>query len=128
MNGATLLALETGEALSAESRAQEATELNQALDDVWGTAHARFLLGHVFAEKGDFAEAKQLFKESASRFEQLHDEHHALLATRSLAWTYAELGDRERAHALREDNLRRARAEGDRPMEARSLGALVLCS
>jgi tetratricopeptide (TPR) repeat protein len=43
----------------------------------------------------------------------------------ALAWMCEELGDRERAQALNEDNLRRARATGNGRMEARSLSSLA---
>jgi hypothetical protein len=46
-------------------------------------------------------------------------------ATRRLAWTYEELGDLERAGALQEDILRRARASRDEFLQAKALSALA---
>jgi len=60
------------------------------------------------------------------RFRELGDEHYALLATRTLAWMYEELGDLQRFRALHEDSLRRARSAGNERMEARSLCALAM--
>ncbi len=65
------------------------------------------------------------FDESARLFTELGDEHNSLQATRRLAWTYEELGDLERARALNENILRRARATHDAYMEAQSLGVLA---
>jgi tetratricopeptide (TPR) repeat protein len=58
-------------------------------------------------------------------FSELGDEYAALVATRMLAWAYYELGDQERARALHEDNLNRARALGMRILEAEILGAIA---
>lgn len=60
------------------------------------------------------------------RFRELGDEHYALVATRTLAWKYQELGDLERFRALHEDSLLRARATGNERMAARSLCALAM--
>ena len=45
--------------------------------------------------------------------------------SRNLAGTYESLGDRQRARALYEDNLDRARATSNERMEATTLGALA---
>lgn len=48
-----------------------------------------------------------------------------LEVTRRLAWAYENLGDRDRARVLHEENVRRARAIRDEFVEARSLGTLA---
>ena len=48
-----------------------------------------------------------------------------MLVSRNLAGTYDSLGDRQRARALFEDNLHRAREAGSERMEASALGALA---
>ena len=93
--------------------------------DAWGTAHALCWLGRAVADEGAFARARELFEESARSFHEVGDESYALLSTRFLAWMYYELGDRDRARAQHENNLRRAREMGDRNLEATTLGALA---
>ncbi len=70
--------------------------------------------------------AQQLYEESVRVFRELGDEHSALLVTRNLASIHAYLGEDERARALYEDNLRRARASHSDRLEASTLGALAM--
>lgn len=51
-------------------------------------------------------------------FRAVGEEHWAGWTTRTLAWTYAEAGDKDRARAIHEDNLRRARALDSPSLEA----------
>jgi predicted ATPase len=125
LNGASGLALATGDLVTARLRAEEALVLHRALGDVWGAAYSVLSLGVTAANQGDFARAKQLSDESVRLFRDLGDHHHTLEATRFLALAYGEFGDLERARALHEDNLRRARALGDERNEARALTALA---
>jgi tetratricopeptide (TPR) repeat protein len=53
-------------------------------------------------------------------------EHYVGLATFNLSWAYQELGQRERAGALAEENLCRARSIGSEPLEAHALVELAL--
>ncbi|TME82538.1 MAG: hypothetical protein E6I45_05880 [Chloroflexi bacterium] len=48
------------------------------------------------------------------------------IAIRGLAWACITLGERERGRALHEENLHRARALGNRRVEAITLGALAI--
>jgi predicted ATPase/class 3 adenylate cyclase len=125
LNGAALVMINAGDAATARLRAEEGLALHRELEDAWGIAHARFLLGHAEAEEGDLEGARQLFNESLRRFRELGDQHYILLAIRSLAWMHYELGDRERARSLHEDVVRWAREAGNERMEATSLGALA---
>ena len=125
LNGAADLALDLGDAVAARARAEEALALHRALDHVWGAAESLLLLGLALAFRSDWSTAQQRFDESARLFGDLGDEHNALSATRRLAWTHEELGDLERAQALHEDNLRRARATHADLIEAESLGVLA---
>jgi len=125
LNGATAMALETGDLAAARSCAEEALAIHLRLGDGWGTANSILLLGNVHAEERDFATAQQLFEESLQRFRELGDEHYTLLATRLLAWMCYDQGDRERARVLHEDVVRRARVAGNERMQATSLGALA---
>jgi len=125
LNGASGMALATGDLVTARLRAEEALALHRALGDAWGAAYSILSLGITAANQGDFARAQQLSDESVRLFRELGDQHHTLEATRFLAWACGELGDLERARALYEDNLRRARAMGDERNEARALTGLA---
>ena len=125
LNGAAVMAINTGDFATASHRAEEALTLYRMLADAWGAAHSGFVLGHAVAAEGDPARAQELFGESLGRFEELGDEHYALLAADGLAGVYDELGDRERARALLEENLGRARAQSSRRIMALSLDQLA---
>jgi tetratricopeptide (TPR) repeat protein len=83
------------------------------------------MLGIAVADEGDFSRARQLFDDSAALFRDADDEDNALFATRLLAWAYKELGDGERASAMYEGNLDRARALGNRQIEGQTLTDLA---
>jgi len=124
LNGAARLAYHTGDVATTRVRAEEALALHRALENAWGAADSRYLLGAASTEE-DFAAAQQFFEESVREFRELGDDHYVLVATRALAWMCLELGERERHRALHEDNLRLARAVGNVRMEARSLSVLA---
>jgi predicted ATPase/class 3 adenylate cyclase len=124
LNGATVMALETGDRVAARLRAQEAVDLHRVVDDPWGEAISLGLLGNVHADERDFQGAQRLFEAAWERHRQLGDDHRVLVAMRSVAWMRHELGDVSGARALHEEVVRRARAMGNLRMEATSLGAL----
>jgi predicted ATPase len=121
LNGAAVMAVNIGDAATAKLRAEAALALHRELGDAWGAAYSGFMLGHVVT---DLATAQQLYEGSVRVFRELGDEHSALLASRNLARTYDEAGDRERARALHEDNLLRARTMSNDRMEASALSEL----
>jgi non-specific serine/threonine protein kinase len=123
--GAAHMARDSGDFSVAESRAREALELYRQLDDPRGLAHSTLWLGSAIADQRDFETARELFEDSGRRFRELGDAHNALFARRMVAWMFYELGDRKRARALHEENLVRARAIGNRGLEATTLGALA---
>jgi len=125
LNGATAMALERGNTVTARPWAEEALALHRALGDAWGTANSILLLGNVHAEERDLSTAQQLFEEALRRFRELGDEHFTLLATRLVAWMCYDQGNRDRARTLHEDVVRRARVSGNERMQATSLGALA---
>ena len=125
LNGAAVMAANSGDIATARLRAEEALAIHHALDDAWGTAYSVYMLGFMACEEGDFSAAKPLFEESLRAFRELDDEHYTLLATDALSWTYEELGDRERRRALLEDVLRRARAQSNEGVVALALGQLA---
>jgi predicted ATPase/DNA-binding SARP family transcriptional activator len=124
LNGAAVMAVNTGDSATAKLRAEEGLALHRALGDRWGAAYAGFMLGNSRLMEGAERDAQALFEESVRVFRQLGDEHSALLVSRNLAGIY-ELGDRRRARALCEDNLRRARATHNERIEASTLGVLA---
>jgi len=122
--GAARIAYSTGDVATTRVRVEEALALHRALENRWGAADSRYLIGAALIEE-DFAAAQKFFEESVREFRELGDDHYVLVATRALAWMCFELGERERHRALHEDNLRLARAVGNARMEARSLTVLA---
>jgi predicted ATPase/class 3 adenylate cyclase len=122
LNGAALVAVDYA---TSKARAEEALSLHLQLGNNWGAAHSRFLLaGSISSE--DMLKARELWEESARSFRELGDDHYLMIVTRSLAWTYDDLDDNERARSLHEENLARARALGNQRIEAVTLGALSM--
>ena len=119
------MARDSGERSLARERAEEALALHRRVGDAWGTAHSTLWLGSAIADLGEFRRAREIFEESGSLFSEVGDERRVLFATRMVAWMHDELGDRKRARAVHEENLGRARAIGDRGLEATTLGALA---
>jgi len=124
LNGAAVMAVQTGDAAATRLRALEARTLHARFGDRWGVAYAEFMLGHALAAEGDFAAARPRFEESARSFRATDSEHYELLARRNLAWMHYELGDRDQARAIHEENPGLARARSDHGLEATTLGAL----
>jgi predicted ATPase len=122
--GAADLATDTGDHAIARARSQEALELHRASGDRLGEAEALLLQGVSFTAEGEWPKAPPYLEESAGLFHELGDEHNALEATRILAWSQESLGDLDRARAIHEENVRRARAVGDVFVEARTLATL----
>jgi tetratricopeptide (TPR) repeat protein len=120
LNGGAFVAADAG---ATRRYAEEGLALHRRVGDAWGIAHAQYLLASAVAEQGDMQEARRLCEESARAFTELGDEHYALMASRNLAWTYMNLGDRERGIALNEEIIRRARAVSNKRLEALSLGS-----
>jgi len=123
LNGAAVMAVNSGDRGAAKLRAEEALALHRKLGDAWGAAYSVFMLGNA---ENDAGKAEQLYEESIRVFREHGDEHSALLVSRNLAATYTSLGHGDRARALYEDNLRRARATHNDRMEASTLGALAM--
>jgi predicted ATPase/class 3 adenylate cyclase len=123
--GAADLALDTGDKASSRLRGEEALAQFRMLEDQWGAAFSLLILGLISAFEDDWQNAQPRFEESARLFGELADEHWALQAIRRLAWSYEELGDLERARAIQEEMLRRARASSDEFLEAKALSALA---
>jgi predicted ATPase/class 3 adenylate cyclase len=128
LDGATATTLESGDTATARRYVDESLAINEELADPFGIAHARFLLANVVAGESDYAGARILFEDCRERFQELGAEYYTLLSTRVLAWVCAELGDKATWKALHEENLPRARAAGNRRIEAMTLGSLAFCA
>lgn len=128
LNGAALLALNTGEAGAARRLAGEALSLHRQLEDRWGTARSAFVLGSAHADEHDFERARELFEASVEGFSQLGDAHNVLFVTSNLSWACRELGDADRARVLDEQNLGRARELGNDSIVALSLAGLAMAA
>jgi len=124
LNGATVMALETGDRGAARRHAEEAIVLHQVIDDPWGEPISLGLLGNVHAAQRDFEGAQRLFEAALERHRDLGDDHRVLVAMDNVAWMRVELGDVSGARALHEEVIRRAKAAGNLRMQATSLGAL----
>jgi non-specific serine/threonine protein kinase len=123
--GAAVMAMNTNDPAVARQRAAEGLALHRSIDDEWGAAYCRFMLGAAASGQDDDARARAEFEQALAAFRGLGDEHTALLVSRSLAGTLEDLGDRAGARTLQQDILRRARADHNGRLEASSLGALA---
>jgi predicted ATPase len=88
-------------------------------------AVSRYFLATMWAADQDWERLREDCERSVAELEAVGEESYALMARRTLSWAYEELGDHDRAFELTEENLARARAQGNRRVEARSLGAFV---
>jgi predicted ATPase len=126
LNAASDMAVSLGDPAAARVRAEEALDLHRTLGDAHGVAASEFLLGLALADGGDHVAARDLFETSSRGFEALGDHHYELVVSRMHAWMSYRLGDRERGRALHERNLERARAAGNRHLEASTRDALAM--
>ncbi len=125
LNGATAIALERGDTAAGRRHAEAALAIDEAIGDPPALANSRFLLAQVSAAEGDWATGRDLLEESVRTFTELGDDHYVMLSTRTLAWMYDELGDNQRSRQLTDQNYQRARATGNKRMEARSQASLA---
>ena len=126
LNGAALIAINTGDPTSARAMAEEALAIHRALGDPWAEARSSYIVGHALADSGDFAPARRLFESARAAFARLGDGHNVLHVTANLAWACEQMGDRDTARALNIENLARSRELANRSMEALSLGGLAV--
>jgi predicted ATPase/class 3 adenylate cyclase len=131
LTGAVHLAAQAGVPHEqARREAEEALAAARAVGDEQVSAYSQVQLAGVLVDSaaGDdrttLMRAVELFESAIPVLRASGAEHQALQATRSLAFTYGVLGDDERYVALNTDNLERARAAGNKLMEARALASL----
>jgi predicted ATPase/class 3 adenylate cyclase len=124
LHAAADLAYGAGAIELSRDRAEAAIELARHLDDVWVEAGAVSVIASIVQSEGDRRRARELWEESARLFRESGDEGNALFEERLVAWMHAELGDRDRAVALYEDTLERARVIGAEYAQAGCLDGL----
>jgi tetratricopeptide (TPR) repeat protein len=116
----------TGDAATAEKRAEEAIELYRVLDDARGTADALWRLGAtLYSAHREASRAARVLRESITLFDELGDVS-SLGAMRTLAALHMKDGELDRARPLYEEVVRRARSLGNELWEATALGALAM--
>jgi predicted ATPase/class 3 adenylate cyclase len=120
-HGAALMALELGDIPATRRWAEEALAIAGDLGEAWLTALSTLMLAQVLREERDLERAHALYADAEREFVRLGDEHAALIAAFNVAWMTEELGDRERALQLHEENLHRARAASNPRMESVTL-------
>ena len=124
LNGASGLTGEYGDVSASRRFNDEALELYRAFGDESGIATTIYMSGHAASLEGDWLTASQLHEQALVTFRERGDDHYVLLTTEALCWAYDGLGDRMRAVAMAEENLKGARVSGNRRMEVGSLHAL----
>jgi tetratricopeptide (TPR) repeat protein len=125
LNAAASMASLGGEAATGKLRAEEALALHRILGDVRGAAESEMWLGWAIAMADDWATARRHFEEGVGLSSEVGDQPTIVIVTHFLAMAYAELGDRERARTLDEDNLDRIRELHNEQMEATTLDTLA---
>ncbi|CAN5576009.1 hypothetical protein BH23CHL7_BH23CHL7_10850 [soil metagenome] len=105
--------------------ADEALAIYRLTGDEAGVANALFILGATANDRAEFEEGRHHLEQCLPLFEALHDNHYILLTIFQLAWSYDELGDAERGREMDLELLRRARAVGNRRMEATGLDVVA---
>jgi predicted ATPase/DNA-binding SARP family transcriptional activator len=123
--GLTVMYGNLGEYATSSLRAEETLAVSREVDDDWTAAYATNLLARARYELGDPVAAERLHAESAAAFREYGDTHSALIAARNLALLLERVGERDRARAQHEDNLRAAAESGNQRIEASTLGALA---
>jgi predicted ATPase/class 3 adenylate cyclase len=104
---------------------EEALEISVELGDVREAAVSRYFLATIWADVRDWEKLRDHCERSVAEFEAVGEQSYALMARRTRAWACEELGDHDRYVELTKENLARARAQGNKRIEARSLGVLV---
>jgi len=128
LHGASVMTLNLGDTSSSRLYAEQALALEETLGNRWGVAYASMMLGNNLAEardeSRDLAAARDRLEESARLFEEIGDEHYALISRHNQAWITGELGDRDGERSLHEGSLAKARSLGNQSIEGEALAQL----
>lgn len=115
-----LVAAAQGDAQVVADSAEEALALAAARDDHAGVASATYLRGVAAFMRGDLEVAARLFRDAADRHAEGGVRIGYLLALSSLAATFAQLGDFDRAVAVHEEQAPACSLHGE--LWARAFG------
>ena len=126
MAAASSFAVQAGDVATGVALAKDALSLARETGDRWFVAEAAWQLGYAFVESGDPGQAQAPISEAIALFDDVSDVHSALWATRTLAFVYHEMQQLDAARELHNKNAERARALGNRQLEAVTLGALSM--
>ncbi|MBA3778811.1 MAG: adenylate/guanylate cyclase domain-containing protein [Chloroflexi bacterium] len=128
LHGASVMTLTLGDTSSSRLYAEQALALEETLGNRWGVAYAGMMLGNNLAEapdvSRDLAAARDRLQESARLFEEIGDQHYALISRHNQAWITGDLGDRDGERRLHEESLAKARSLGNQGIEAEALAQL----
>jgi predicted ATPase/class 3 adenylate cyclase len=124
LHAAADLAYGVGALELSRERAEAAIELARELGNVWVEACAVSVIASILQSEGDRRRARDLWEKSARLYRESGDEGNALFEDRLVAWMHGALGEPERALALYETTLERARAIGDEYAQAACLDGL----
>jgi non-specific serine/threonine protein kinase len=118
------LAYGAGSIELSRERAEAALDLARTHGNVWVEASAVAVIASLVQDAGDSRSARDLWEQSSRLFREAGDQGNALFADRLVAWMHGVLGERERAIALYEETLQRAREIGDDYAVAQCLDGL----
>jgi predicted ATPase/class 3 adenylate cyclase len=107
LDGAAVMALNLGDHVLARERAEGALAAFRQIGDRWGEAYSNMMVGNAIGDGGGVAEAVPYIEESIRQFDEIGDEHFALIARFNLSWMVGELGDPARERALNEEIIQR---------------------
>jgi ATP/maltotriose-dependent transcriptional regulator MalT len=130
LRGASVLALNLGNAAEAGRFARAARDLDEALGNDWGVAYSTMMLGNCYSEASDatrdLVRAQEYLAESASRFEAAGDLYYALIAMSNRAWIVGELGDPAEEERIHRESLVIARQIGNVAIESNALAQIAM--
>lgn len=125
LDGAAQMAMVTGDAETAWRLETEALDAFRALGDKGGIASALWGLGYMRIEGERLDEAAPLLREAAELFRELRDDTSLMWITRTLAFSYSELGELDEAWQLYGESRQLARAAGNRVLQAHASGSMA---
>lgn len=124
LNGAGILAQESGDFASADALYARALEIRRELGDVRGVAYTLSNLGLLADHRGDYDRAIALYEESLALSRELEHLPGVGNALNNLGLVYRDIGDLPRAQALHEESLAVLRRIGDQRGTANALNNL----
>ncbi len=111
---------------SSRASAEEALAIFEMLGERRGAADALWRIAATFQQETDYGAALAFSERAYTLFDEVGDQHSLLNVSRHMAYSSELLGDHERARALYEENLYRARLLKNEYIETASLGALAM--